>query len=360
MAKVSGLKVDFPGLLKEKLPSGNVRYRVRVEGKPRKRVRLHIDPDHKDFVEHYHAARVGIEIKPDTTAAESAIRGSVNWLTQKYQTWLEEQVRAGLRSPKTLKKDLFTIEFLRRGYGQYQMDIPAAELLKMRDKMASTPAAADTFIKNVRTMYKWAATQGLCDINPAVGIGKVDRGSGGTVPWTLEDLETFKKKHPFGTTAHLCLTILLFTACRIGDAARLGRRHEFTRAGVTGLAWQPEKKGTARVELPILPPLADALRDIKVVGPTYLLTSFGKPFSSGDALGQKFRKWCRDAGLENHSAHGVRKATGHLLASQGCTQYQIMSVHGHTEAGTSEIYTKGVERWDLAVSAMDTLRAVKW
>jgi len=332
---VTELKVAFPGLVKEKLPSGNFRYRVRVQGNPRKRVRLYVGPDHKNFREHYSAARAGVEIKPDFAPADNTIRGSVDWLTRKYEAWLEEQVRAGRRSLKTLKKDLFTLEFLRRECGRYAMDIPAPELLRMRDKMTSTPAAADTFTKNVRAMYKWATTQGLCDINPAVGIGKIDRGSGGTVPWTLEDLQTFKTIHGCGTTAHLCLTILLFTACRIGDAARLGRRHEFTRNGIAGLAWQPEKKGTVKVEVPILPPLADALRDIKVVGPTYLLTSFGKPFRSGDALGQRFRKWCLEAGLKNHSAHGVRKATGHLLASLGCTQYEIMSIHGHTEAGTS-------------------------
>jgi|GEM_PF-5540355 len=45
-------------------------------------------------------------------------------------------------------------------------------------------------------------------------------------------------------------------------------------------------------------------------------------------------KWCLEAGLKNHGAHGVRKATG-LFASLGCAQYEIMSIHGHTEAGTS-------------------------
>jgi hypothetical protein len=223
MVKVTGLRVDFPGLLKEKLPSGNFRYRVRVEGNPRKRVRLHIDPDHKDFTEHYYAARAGVEIKPDSEPIDNTIRGSVSWLTYKYQIWLEGQVSAGLRSPKTLKKDLFTIAMLRRECGEFAMDIPASEIVKMRDKMASTPAAADSFIKNVRKMYRWAIKQGLRDINPAVGIDKVDSGSGGTIPKTTADLELFKKTHPFGTTAHLCLTILLFTACRIGDAAKLGQ-----------------------------------------------------------------------------------------------------------------------------------------
>ena len=79
----------------------------------------------------------------------------------------------------------------------------------------------------------------------------------------------------------------------------------------------------------------------------------------GDALGQRFRKWCLEAGLKNHGAHGVRKATG-LFTFLGCAQYEIMSIHGHTEAGTSEIYTKGVERWNVALSAMDKLRTMDW
>ncbi len=73
--QVTELKLDFPGLLREKLPSGNCRYRVRVEGNPRKRIPLHIDPAHKDFPEHYHAARRGIEIKPDIEPVDVAIRG---------------------------------------------------------------------------------------------------------------------------------------------------------------------------------------------------------------------------------------------------------------------------------------------
>lgn len=71
------LKVDYPGLLREKLPSGNFRYRVRVEGNLRKWVRLRVDSDHKDFAKHYRAARCGIEIKPETSPADNTIRSSI-------------------------------------------------------------------------------------------------------------------------------------------------------------------------------------------------------------------------------------------------------------------------------------------
>lgn len=34
------MKVSYPGLIKEDLPSGNVRYRVRVIGNPKQRIRI--------------------------------------------------------------------------------------------------------------------------------------------------------------------------------------------------------------------------------------------------------------------------------------------------------------------------------
>jgi len=114
------------------------------------------------------------------------------------------------------------------------------------------------------------------------------------------------------------------------------------------------------IEIPMIPPLYKATRAVNVIGSTYLLTKFGKPYKTSESLGQSFIKWCREAGLNNRSAHGIRKAAGHLLAVEGCTQYQIMAIHGHAQAQTSEIYTKGVERWGLATDAMKKLEGMEW
>jgi integrase len=354
------IEVDFPGLLKEKLPSGNFRYRVRVEGNPRKRVRLYVEPDHKDFHEHYLAARQGIKIKPDASPADNTIRGSVAWLTFKHFDDLEVRVSAGLASPLTLKKRRLLFRKLRNECGEYSMEIPSSEIIKIRDSMAETPAWADSMTEAIRTMYRWANERGMCDNNPAIGIGKIDKGRGGAKPWTVDDLKKYRETHQPGTTAHLCLTLFMFTACRISDVIVLGRGNEFERDGVRGLGWQPRKSGSAFVEIPILPPLYKATRVATVQGPAYLLTEYGKAFKSPDALGQRLKKWCRAAGLNNRSSHGIRKAAGHLLAQEGCSQYQIMSIHGHTQAKTSEVYTKGVERWKMAVDAMQTLEAMEW
>jgi hypothetical protein len=37
-----------------------------------------------------------------------------------------------------------------------------------------------------------------------------------------------------------------------------------------------------------------------------------------------------------------------------------MAIHSHTEAKTSEVYIKGVERWTLAAGAMRTLEDMEW
>ena len=66
-----------------------------------------------------------------------------------------------------------------------------------------------------------------------------------------------------------------------------------------------------------------------------------------------FKRWCQDADLPHLSAHGVRKGLAEILAEMGCTQYEIMAILGHSEAKTSEVYTRRVERWKLAKSALE-------
>ncbi|WP_406720363.1 tyrosine-type recombinase/integrase [Thioclava litoralis] len=354
------MKINLPGLLIEKLPSGNLRYRVRVEKQASKRIILTVTPEHPQFMEVYLAARVGIKIEPEATAEERAIRGSVGWLAAKHIAALEQDVKSGAASPLTLKKRKQVMKVLTERYADYSLAMPTSKVIELRDEFSATPAWADSIVEGIRSMYRWAAERELSDVNPAAGIRRIDQGKGGAVPWTADDLRKYRNKFPAGTTQHLALTIFMFTACRIGDAILLGRQHETMIEGVRAISWKPRKKGSAPVTIPMLPPLYKATRAVEHTSKTYLANSKGEPFATPDSLGQMFRRWCRDAGLENRSAHGIRKAAGHLLAQEGCSQYQIMTIHGHTSAKTSEIYTKGVERWKMARDAMAMLEHMNW
>ena len=48
------------------------------------------------------------------------------------------------------------------------------------------------------------------------------------------------------------------------------------------------------------------------------------------------------------------------MALEGASQYHIMAVHGPTQAATSEIYTKGVNRTKLVAEAMSMMTGMDW
>tara|TARA_B100000378_G_C17983068_1_gene391207 strand:+ start:484 stop:834 length:351 start_codon:yes stop_codon:yes gene_type:complete len=68
---------------------------------------------------------------------------------------------------------------------------------------------------------------------------------------------------------------------------------------------------------------------------------------------QGTRQRCVEAGPAHLSAQGVRKGP----AEPGCGQYEMMAILGHSEAKTSEVYTRRVERWKRAVNAMQRSKA---
>ncbi|QRZ14187.1 tyrosine-type recombinase/integrase [Paracoccus methylovorus] len=351
------MKVEFPGLYAEKRGS-RIRYVVRKEGDKTKKTTLAVAPGHPKFMEHYHAARAGVRLdaEPDGVAA---IRGSVGWLVDLYIAEMDRAVAAEQMHPSTCHQRSTFLTWLRSEVGEYSLAMPQSQLILLRDKKADTPGAADNFIKAVRAMYDWGERRKHARSNPAAGIKKINQGTGAK-PWTLDDLQAFRKRYPLGTMAHLALTLFMFTACRIGDVVNLGRKNEVKRDGAVWLDWQPEKKGSTRVQIPILPPLLKAIRAQSVVGPTYLLTEQGQPFSSKNSFGNKFADWTGKAGLEGLSSHGIRKAAGELLALNGASQYHIMAVHGHASAKTSEIYTQGADRARLADQAMQKLAGMDW
>lgn len=363
--KVTGVRVNFPGLLIERHRNGTLRHRVRVEGRKGCRIHIPVGPEDPDFAHYYHAARAGeVWTPPKPKAAEKTL----DWLCRKYLDFLDKMVTAEQMSAATLKQRRSVLTRLcdhqdddGERYGDFHMDFPASGFVAIRDAWAEHPGAADNLIKSVRAVYKWAMEREIVAHNPAAGIGAINTSpKGGAVPWTAADLRKFKERHPAGTTAHLWLTIQAFTACRIGDAIWLGRDQEVTRAGQIWLEWQPQKKGSAFVSIPMLQPLYEATRAAKVVGPAYLLNDRGRPFANVETLRTRVQKWTEQAGIPGRTSHGIRKAMAETMAEAGCTQHQIMAVMAHTQAKTSEVYTKGVERRILAADGVAALASLDW
>ena len=360
------MRLKFPGLWEEKNRNGSPRYRVRKEGDKSVKTSIPVGPNHPDFLHHYYAARAGDHWEP--AQEKATVARSIDWLVSRYLRFVSDMVSAGQMSPATLKQRRSVLTRLCDycgddgvRYGDCDMDAPTAVFVEIRDAWASVPGAADNLIKSIKAVYTWSMERGEIGHNPAAGIGAINKNpKGGAKPWTASDIRAFKARHPRGTTAHLWLTVQAFTACRIGDALWVGRDQEKTRNGQLWLEFQPRKKGSAFVSIPMLPPLVEATRLSTVVGSSYILNDAGKPFTSVEALRVRVQRWCTAAGIDGRSSHGVRKAMGELMAEAGSTQYQIMSVMSHTEARTSEIYTKDVERRGLAADGLKSLGTLDW
>lgn len=298
--------------------------------------------------------------------------GTMGWLFNAYLVHLEDRVAQKVSSPLTLKerKNLarFVLEqkseqqtSMGRVYANMKVNIPEFELEAFKDRMLSTPGKAKNVWKLLIAVFDFGMNRGHCKTNPARAVSSpIYKSKGGAIPWTIEDLEAFKKIHPQGSAAHLALTLFMFTACRISDAVLLGRANEVKKNGVLWLEWQPVKKGSKFVQIPMLEPLQVALNSRTVIGSQYLLTAHGKPFRSPEGLRNRLKKWCEEAGIDGKSSNGIRKAAGHLLALNGATQYEIMAVHGHANAATSQIYTDAVERSKLGEAAVRKLSNMKW
>ncbi|WP_246272931.1 tyrosine-type recombinase/integrase [Oricola thermophila] len=345
------MNIEYPGLLKERLPSGRYRYRVRVDGDPKTKIRIYAEPGHEDFHRQYLAARTGERQKPVKRASEYATPRSLGWLVASYLEHLERAVEAGTMSHKTLKKKRNLLAPLMR-HTDVHMFVSRGKWQRWQDERSATPAQADAFIMAARGMYNWALKREYVRENPVVGIEKIYRDGPGAQPWKADDVRKFYARHKLGSKPHVAMTVLLWTGCRIEDLIILGREHECVLDGVEALRWTPLKKGSTEVTVPIFPPLKDATRAPTVQGRTYVLGQGGNPYSSGDSMSAMFKRWCKDADLGHLSAHGVRKGLAELLAELGCSQYGIMSILGHSEAKTSEVYTRRVERWRLALDGL--------
>jgi hypothetical protein len=126
--------------------------------------------------------------------------------------------------------------------------------------------------------------------------------TGGFRPWTEENVTTYVARHPIGTQACLAMQLMLCLSVRKSDAVQIGPRHiHKTREHPLGVLdnYQPQKgrrTGGNYVTVPLHEDLAAAIAATPVIGSdTYLVTSFGKPFTA-NGFGNKMQRG-RAAGM---------------------------------------------------------------
>ncbi|CAN0597729.1 unnamed protein product, partial [Laminaria digitata] len=91
------------------------------------------------------------------------------------------------------------------------------------------------------------------------------------------------------------------------------------------LSFQPSKKGSAHVDVPVLRQLSEELEP-QPRWEISITTAAGQPFALSVSMCNKIQKWTVDAGSPKRGTHhGVRKGVAELLAAAGATQYENMA-----------------------------------
>ena len=292
------------------------------------------------FMAAYEAAMQG-RVQP---GASQTVAGTIDALVVSYYRsgeWLNLK-------PITQKTYRSTIEPFRAKHGTKTVTNLKREHIKaILAEMADRPVVANNWLKTIKILMRHAVESEMRTDDPTQGLRKMRTGSTGYATWMEEHIEQFRQVHPEGTKARLALELLLYTAQRRADVVRMGRQH--VRDGV--LTLRQSKTGT-QLEIPLHRDLVRAIETAPNGSLTFLLTEYGKPFTS-DGFGNWFRDRVTEAKLPTGlAAHGLRKAACRRLAEAGCTAPQIMAFSGHKNLKEVQTYIQAANTLQLGRDAL--------
>lgn len=336
--------IDLKYLLEDSDRHGNVRLYARRGRK----IRLKKTIGTEEFLEEYKEALVRLEKKREPSKLIKS--GSFHWLAVEYMKSAEFHRLDP--ATQTLRRRVLNEVCLKHGTNPVS-SMARKHVKSIRDEKAEFPHAANTRLKTLRTMFKWAVDAELINQNPAREVSKIIAPSDGHHTWTMGEVLRFMKAHPASTKPGLAFALMYYLMVRRSDVVKLGRQME--NGETLRLI---ETKGHARklkvTELAIHPELRAVLDQHKSTNLTYLTTEYGKPFSA-KGFGAWFKKHCVKAGLGHCTAHGIRKGSATIAADRGANEFQIMSIGGWANPKEAATYTRQANRKKLAGEAANLL-----
>jgi integrase len=330
-----------PHLHRETSRHGRTAWYVRVGKGPRIRIRAAFGTP--EFDAEYAAALAG---ERPALRGTNAPAGSLAWLIGMYR---QAPAWTSLSLATRKQRENILRQIIERAGRQPVSAITEAKIAAGRDQRGKTPFQARHFLDTMRGLFAWAKEAQLAKSNPAAAVKYPPLKSGEGFPtWSEEDVAAYEARWPLGTRQRVWLAVLLYSGLRRGDAVRLGRQH--VRDGVASL--RTEKTDTD-IDIPLLPPLIDALS----AGPTgdlaFVCGANGKPLTK-ESFGNFFRDACRAAGV-NKSAHGLRKIGAVRAAHNAATVSELNAIFGWSGSKMASLYTERADRARLAKQAIGKL-----
>ena len=332
----------FPGVSSYRDRHGRRQWRFRSKGL---NVHLGAEWGSAEFRRRYELARQG-QRPNDPKRLE---HGTLSWLVARYYQSAEYR-RLAERTQYVYRN---TLERLREDHGARSVKgLQPKHVRALMQAKADAPNAANFTLRMLHTLMQHAIDLGVRDDDPTANVRKYKTG-GGFYTWQEHDIARFYEVHKPGSTAHLAMTLMLYTGAARVDACAMGW------ANVRDGRVQYRRAKTARttgtlIDIPLHAELVAALEHVPPGRFTFLETGQGRARSS-NGLGNAMRRWCDEAGLSECTAHGLRKACARRLAEAGATPSMIAAVTGHATLKEVARYTADANRTALADEAMDRL-----
>jgi integrase len=331
---------------------GHLRHYLRLPG--RKPVALPGQPGSPEFMAAYNAA-VAAATPAEPKKAPEPAPGTFDALAVAYYTCAKF---TNLR-PSTQAAYRRIVEEVRRKHGNKPVGLLDAEGVRLlMGEKSEHVTAANHRLRLLRALMARAVELKWIAADPTMGVRRLHYKTDGYPTWSEEEIKVYETKWKSGTRERLAFALLLYTGQRRSDVVRMGRQHlteillpDGTRR--PGIRVRQVKTGR-ELTIPLHAELAAELEHVPQDQLTFLLTSFGKPFSPRGFY-NLFREWCDKAGIPpGRSPHGLRKGCGRRLAEAGASAHQIMSILG-VSLKVAEIYTRAAEQARLAVGGMDRI-----
>jgi integrase len=222
----------------------------------------------------------------------------------------------------------------------------------LRDRKAAFKTAANDRRKIMGYVFAWGmeAHPTLVPSNPVRDVARLKHKVRNVPPWSEADFLQFMQKYPTGTKERRAMALHLYTGARGCDLRHFGPQHMKNGR----FAFTQQKTG-GDVDVPVLNDLAKELALAPRDALAFILTEYGKTFSQ-KGYGQWFNGKCRDAGLANRTAHGIRGGAATIAANNGASVHQLMAMFGWLSESMAIRYTKSANRMKLADSGMPLIR----
>ncbi len=332
-------KTRLPFMLHERNRHGNFSWVFRRDKKA-KRIKINGDYGSEQFMAEYAGALAG-----GATVRKNLIvqKGSLRWLVlewKKSSDWLTTKP-----STRRQRENILLHILEKNGHFPFsQVDDQA--IIEGRESRATTPAAANNYLKAMRALFSWAHDVKLLKVNPAKDVKFIANRTDGHEPWTIEDVEAYRTQWPIGGRQRLAFEIYYWTGLRRGDATRMGRQH----IGRDGIARIRMEKTEQLVAFEMPSQLLDVISNSPVGDLTFIATVHGKPYKK-ESLGNEFREWCRKAGIRK-SAHGIRKFAAADAAMNGASESELNAMFGWQTNNQSLVYTRSASKAKQATEAI--------